>query len=107
MRKGLFYFIGWTYVVLGTPLLGVALLLRRFGYADSSAGIAQRYMSCLARLLLWLAGAKVTVEGLKTCLAICRWYLSAVKDTLTALLSGLPKVPMSFVATTMHRSSYR
>lgn len=102
MRKGLFYFIGWTYVVLGTPLLGVALLLRRFGYADASAGIAQRYMSCLARLLLWLAGAKVTVEGFENLpgdLPVV--FISSHQGHFdSAVILAYLKVPMSFVATT-------
>ncbi len=102
MRKGLFYFIGWTYVVLGTPLLLIALLIRRLGRAELSASITQKYMSCLASLLLRLAGAKVTVEGkenLPDDLPVV--FISSHQGHFdSAVILANIKVPMSFVATT-------
>ncbi len=63
MRKRMFYAFGWTCIFLGLPLLGVAALLHRFGFTEGSYTLAHNYIAVLAKLLLWVAGAKVTVEG--------------------------------------------
>lgn len=64
MRKRLFYFFSWTFVVLGLPLLAIAAFFDRIGLLTLRSTIADYYLAYLARFMLWLTGSRVQVEGL-------------------------------------------
>lgn len=64
MRKRLFYFFSWTFVVLGVPLLGIAIVLDKLGGLTLRTTIADNYLAYLARFMLRLTGSAVQVEGL-------------------------------------------
>lgn len=64
MRKRLFYFFSWTFIVLGLPLLGIAIVLDKLGGLTLRTTIADNYLAYLARFMLRLTGSTVQVEGL-------------------------------------------
>ncbi|HHT73055.1 MAG TPA: 1-acyl-sn-glycerol-3-phosphate acyltransferase [Firmicutes bacterium] len=101
MRKQLFFGLGWIYVILGLPLLGVATLLDKLRLTKVSFTIAHRYMAALAGLLLRLAGAKVKVEGkenLPTDLPVV--FISSHQGHFdSAVILAHIRVPLTFVAT--------
>lgn len=101
MRKKLFYGIGWAYIILGLPLLGIAIALHKLRFTAASFTIAHRYMVILAALLLRLAGVKVTVEGrehLPKELPVV--FVSSHQGHFdSAVILSQIRVPLTFVAT--------
>jgi len=101
MRKILFYGVGGAYVILGLPLLGIAIILDRLNCTKASHTIAHRYIAFFAALLLKLAGVKVTVEGkenLPNDLPVV--FISSHQGHFdSAVILAHIKVPLTFVAT--------
>ena len=64
MRKIVFYGISWTLVVLGLPLLGIAVICDKLGLLALRTNITDSYLAHLARSMIWLTGSKVQIEGL-------------------------------------------
>lgn len=64
MRKKLFYATSWAMVVLGLPLLGVAIIFDKLGLLALRSMIADNYLAFLGWSMLRLSGSTVHVEDL-------------------------------------------
>ncbi len=64
MRKRLFYFFSWVHVVLGLPVLGIAVICDKVGLLRLHSAMADAYLANLARVMLKITGSTVQVEGL-------------------------------------------
>ena len=65
MRKRLFFFCSWVLIVLGLPLLGLAALASLFNLHRVRDAITDGYLAFLARIMLWLSGSRVEIQGLQ------------------------------------------
>lgn len=64
MRKTIFYGVSWALVILGLPLLGIAVSCDKLGLLALRSNITDNYLAHLARTMLRLTGSKVQIEGL-------------------------------------------
>lgn len=64
MRKKLFYIISWALVVLGLPLLGVAVIFDKLRFFTLCSIIVDNYLAFLGWAMLRITGSTVQVEGL-------------------------------------------
>lgn len=65
MRKTLFYTISWALVVMGIPLLGIAVIFDMLGFINLSSKIADNFLACLSWCMIRLTGSNVQIEGLE------------------------------------------
>lgn len=101
MRKKLFFFVSWIFVLFSLPFLALAMLSNKLGFRFLSEAITEGFLALLARLMLFLSGSTVQVDGLE--------HLPQAGPVLfvsnhqghfdSAVLLAYLRIPKSFIAT--------
>ncbi len=65
LRKTYWYSLGWVYLIVTYPMLWVVRFYGRVGKIDKKNYLADKMSSRICRVLFYLSGSKITINGLE------------------------------------------